>query len=73
MPDRSPGPPRTPDSGRTPRIGPTREKGIHARRRVKLLRAAARRRAIIAFPRAAIWDYSEDGSCYVMKSYFRAH
>jgi hypothetical protein len=51
MSDRSPGPPRTPDSGRTPRIGPTREKGIHARRRVKLLRAAARRRAIIAFPR----------------------
>jgi len=73
MPDRSPGPPRTPDSGRTPRIGPTREKGIHARRRVKLLRAAARRRAIIAFPRGDLRDYSEDGSCYVMKSYFRAH
>lgn len=71
MPDRSPGPPRTPDSGRTPRIGPTREKGIHARRRVKLLRAAARRHAIIAFPRGDVGF--EDGSCYVMKSYFRAH
>ena len=69
MSDRSPGPPRTPDSGRTPRTGPTREKGIHARRRVKLLRAAAR--AIIACPRGDVGF--EDGSCYVMKSYFRAH
>jgi hypothetical protein len=70
MPDRSPGPPRTPDSGRTPRTGPTREKGIHARRRVKLLRAAARAR-LFAFPRGDLGF--EDGSCYVMKSDFRAH